>query len=145
VISRDHCLVPPVQVLIVDDQQPFRRAAAAVVAATDGFVVSGEVDSGERCLAAVADGTAADLVLMDVNMPGMDGLECTRRLLATRDDVVVVLLSTYDEEELGELARECGAAPTSRSPRSSPTAWSRRGPPPRRPSDADPLKCSPAT
>jgi len=110
----DSWVVPLVQVLIVDDQEPFRRAAAAVVAATDGFVVVGEVDSAERCLAALVDGGSpapvrADLVLMDVNMPGMDGLECTRRLLAAREDLAVVLLSTYDEDELGELARECGA------------------------------------
>jgi DNA-binding NarL/FixJ family response regulator len=96
-------------VLIVDDQEPFRVAAAAVVDATDGFVVCGAVDSGERCLEEVAQ-ARPDLVLMDVNLPGMDGIECTQRLCEQDQPPAVVLVSTYDEGELGEHARDCGAA-----------------------------------
>jgi CheY-like chemotaxis protein len=90
--------VTDVRVLVVDDQDPFRRAMAAVVEETDGFVVVGSVASGEDSLTAVAE-LAPDLVLMDVNLPGIDGIEATRALRANGDGPVVVLLSTYDAEE----------------------------------------------
>jgi len=96
-----------VRVLIVDDQEPYRRAMAAVVDATDGFVVVGSATSGEESLAVAAE-LRPDLVLMDVNLPGIDGIEATRRLSAGPDAPVVVLLSTYDEDQF-ELDG-CGAA-----------------------------------
>lgn len=98
----------PVRVLIVDDQEPFRRAAATVVGLTDPFVVVGEVDSGERCLA-LQPALRPDLVLMDVGLPGMDGIEAARLLAAGPRPPVVVLVSTHDEEEFGEATRSCGA------------------------------------
>ena len=73
-----------VRVLIVDDQEPFRRAMAAVVEETDGFVVVGSATTGEESLAAAAE-LRPDLVLMDVNLPGIDGIEATRRLVAEPD------------------------------------------------------------
>ena len=90
--------VTDVRVLVVDDQEPFRRAMAAVVEETDGFVVVGSVACGEDSLTAAAE-LAPDLVLMDVNLPGIDGIEGTRRLRSNGDGPVVVLLSTYDEDE----------------------------------------------
>jgi CheY-like chemotaxis protein len=90
--------VTDVRVLVVDDQEPFRRAMAAVVEETDGFVIVGAVASGEESLVAVAE-LAPDLVLMDVNLPGIDGIEATRRLREGGTGPVVVLLSTYDEDE----------------------------------------------
>ncbi|MGY1616798.1 response regulator transcription factor [Geodermatophilus sp. SYSU D00691] len=98
-----------VRVLIVDDQEPFRRAAAAVVELTDPFVVVGAAESGEDCLAAVP-GLRPDLVLMDVGLPGMDGMQTARRLSALGRPPVVVLVSTRDEEEFGDEVRACGAA-----------------------------------
>jgi DNA-binding NarL/FixJ family response regulator len=98
-----------VRVLIVDDQEPFRLAARAVVEATDGFEVAGESASGEAGVEAARD-LDPDLVLMDVNLPGIDGLEATRQILDGSDAVVVLLLSTYEEEEYGPRAAECGAA-----------------------------------
>jgi CheY-like chemotaxis protein len=99
-----------VRVLVVDDPEPFRVAMAAVVEATDGFAVVGAVASGEDSVVAARD-LAPDLVLMDVNLPGIDGVEATRRIRAEpRADgtPVVVLLSTYDEDEFD--ADGCGAA-----------------------------------
>ncbi|HJR98763.1 MAG TPA: response regulator transcription factor [Actinomycetota bacterium] len=99
-----------VRVLIVDDQAPFRSAARMVVEATDGFDVVGEAESGEASVSMAAD-LAPDLVLMDVNLPGIDGLEATRQILAgAGGPVVVLLLSTYEEEEYAPRAAECGAA-----------------------------------
>ena len=98
----------PVRVLIVDDQEPFRRAAAAVVELTDPFVVVGAAESGEDCLAA-APALRPDLVLMDVGLPGMDGMQAARRLSVLPMPPVVVLVSTHDEEEFGDEVRACGA------------------------------------
>ena len=98
-----------VRVLIVDDQEPFRLAARMVVDVTDGFEVVGEAETGEDGVAMAAD-LAPDLVLMDVNLPGIDGLEATRRILASEDPPIVLLLSTYEEEEYAPRAAECGAA-----------------------------------
>jgi DNA-binding NarL/FixJ family response regulator len=99
--------VTEVRVLIVDDQEPFRRAMAAVVAETDGFVVVGSAASGEEALA-LAAALRPGLVLMDVHLPGIDGIEATRQLTGSPGGPVVVLLSTYDQDEF-DLAG-CGAA-----------------------------------
>ena len=98
-----------VRVLIVDDQAPFRMAARMVVEATDGFDVVGEAETGEESVTMAADLTP-DLVLMDVNLPGTNGLDATRQILAASEAVVVLLLSTYEEEEYAPKAAECGAS-----------------------------------
>jgi DNA-binding NarL/FixJ family response regulator len=99
-----------VRVLIVDDQEPFRKAAREVVDMTEGFDVVGEAATGEESVDLVAE-LSPDLVLMDFNLPGIDGLEATRRILqAQPGNVVVLLLSTYETSELGDRARIAGAA-----------------------------------
>jgi DNA-binding NarL/FixJ family response regulator len=99
-----------VRVLIVDDQEPFRMAARMVVDATDGFEVVGESETGEDSVEQ-ARSLQPDLVLMDVNLPGINGLDATREILSDRGDaVVVLLLSTYEEDEYAPRAAECGAA-----------------------------------
>ena len=98
-----------VNVLVVDDQAPFRRAMAAVVDATDGFTVVGEAASGEESLSAYAD-LQPDLVLMDVNLPGIDGVEASRRLRALPTPPVVLLLSTYDADSAEGFVAKSGAA-----------------------------------
>jgi DNA-binding NarL/FixJ family response regulator len=98
-----------VRVLIVDDQEPFRLAARAVVEMTDGFEVVGEAETGERSVE-LARELEPDLVLMDVNLPGINGLDATREILGDSKSVVILLLSTYEEEEYGPRAAECGAS-----------------------------------
>ncbi len=98
-----------VRVLIVDDQAPFREAARAVVEATDGFQVVGEAPTGEASVDAARE-LRPDLVLMDVNLPGINGLEATRRILNESSPVVVLLLSTYEEDEYAPKAAESGAS-----------------------------------
>jgi DNA-binding NarL/FixJ family response regulator len=99
-----------VRVLIVDDQEPFRMAARMVVEATEGFEVVGEAETGEDSVR-MAEELSPDLVLMDVNLPGINGLDATRQILAEHADrVVVLLLSTYEEEEYAPRAAEVGAA-----------------------------------
>lgn len=98
-----------VRVLIVDDQEPFRMAARMVVEATEGFDVVGEAETGEDSVA-MAGELVPDLVLMDVNLPGINGLDATRQILTGAGAVVVLLLSTYEEDEYAPRAAECGAA-----------------------------------
>jgi len=98
-----------VRVVVVDDQLPFRRAMAAVVSATDGFELVGEAASGEDALT-VSAAVAPDLVLMDVHLPGIDGVEATRRLRSRAAPPVVLLLSTHDADAGEALMAESGAA-----------------------------------
>ena len=98
-----------VRVLIVDDQEPFRAVAREVVEAAGDFEVVGEAASGEESVD-LANQLHPDLVLMDVNLPGMDGTEATRRILANAGRTRVLLLSTYEEDEYVDRARECGAS-----------------------------------
>jgi len=98
-----------IRVLIVDDQLPFRRAAEAVVESTETFVVVGTVASGEEALTAV-ESLRPDLVLMDVNLPGISGVEASRRVRATHPEIVVVLLSSYDEAEFLDMTPDCGSS-----------------------------------
>ena len=97
-----------VSVLIVDDQLPFRAVARTVVGLSAGFDVAGEAASGEEAVAFSAE-HAPDLVLMDINLPGINGIEATRRILAAHPKTAVILLSTYSEADLPADARECGA------------------------------------
>lgn len=85
-----------VQVLIVDDQEAFRSAARLVVELTDGFTVAGEAGTGEEGVAMAAE-IAPDLVLMDMNLPGIDGLEATRQIISSMPEARIVGLSTYEE------------------------------------------------
>jgi DNA-binding NarL/FixJ family response regulator len=98
-----------VRVLIVDDQEPFRAVARMVVELTDGFEVVGEAVTGEDSVVS-ARVLKPDLVLMDVNLPGINGLEATKQILAEPTPPVVLMLSTYEPEEYAPRAAGAGAA-----------------------------------
>jgi DNA-binding NarL/FixJ family response regulator len=99
----------PTSILIVDDQPPFRAVARTVVRVAFGFDEIAEAESGEEAVElALAD--PPSMVLMDINLGGIDGLETTRRIVAALPGTVVVLLSTYDVDSLPADAATCGAA-----------------------------------
>ena len=97
-----------VRVLVVDDVAAYLRAMVAVVAETPGFEVVGEASSGEDALVFAAQ-SLPDLVLMDVHLPGIDGVEATRRLLLGTRPPTVLLLSTYDDDAGQHFVAESGA------------------------------------
>ncbi|WP_053206322.1 response regulator [Jiangella muralis] len=105
-----HAEAPPtvVDVLVVDDQETYLSVARYVVGATPGFRVAGEASSGEDAVRLAASLRPA-LVLMDINLPGISGIEATRRLLAAVPDAVVLLMSTYPASDLPQDARVSGA------------------------------------
>jgi len=88
-----------VSVLTVDDQPFFRAAAREVIETTAGFESVGEAASGEEALRLV-DECEPRLVLVDVRMPGMDGVETARRIKAEHPEVLVVLISIEERANL---------------------------------------------
>src|SRR5436190_22897073 len=80
-----------VAVLIVDDQLLFRAVARTVIGMTSGFAVTTKAASGKEAIEQV-DAHPPDLVLMDINLPGINGIEATRRIRSAHPDTAVILL-----------------------------------------------------
>ena len=102
-------MTEPHAVLVVDDQAPFRLAAKAVLRRMDGFELVGEAVSGSEAIELV-DRLRPALVLMDINMPEMNGIEAARRITAAHPGVVIFLCSTYDTSDLPSGAAASGAS-----------------------------------
>jgi len=107
--TTDNSAPTDVGVLIVDDQAPFRAVARTVVQLAAGFAVVGEAASGEEAVE-LAAALRPKVVLMDINLPGINGIEATRRIVAEDPDTVVIMLSTYRADDLPADAGDCGAA-----------------------------------
>jgi DNA-binding NarL/FixJ family response regulator len=99
----------PVTVLVVDDQALVRAGFRALVDSDPGLEVVGEAADGEDALAVAAE-TRPDVVLMDIRMPKMDGIEATRRLCAGASRPAVLVLTTFDLDEYVYDALRAGAS-----------------------------------
>jgi DNA-binding NarL/FixJ family response regulator len=99
----------PIRVLVVDDQELVRSGFCVILESVDGIAVVGEAATGEAAVSASA-AHRPDVVLMDIRMPGMDGLEATR--LITRGPLApkVVMLTTFDLDEYVYQALRAGAS-----------------------------------
>lgn len=89
---------PRTRVMLVDDHALIRTGNALVIEATDDLEVAGEAGSGEEAVAHAAS-LRPDVVLMDVRMPGMGGIEATRRITTTHPATRVIVLTTFDLDE----------------------------------------------
>ena len=96
------------RVLVADDQAPFRRAARDVLEVARDFEIVGEVTSGEEAVEAAAS-LRPDLVVMDLKMEGIGGIEATRQILAARPETLVVLVSSYRPEDVPRAVADSGA------------------------------------
>jgi DNA-binding NarL/FixJ family response regulator len=97
----------PIKVLIVDDQQMVREGLRRMLELDETINVVGEAKSGDECLT-LADKTAPDIILMDVRMPGMSGIEATRQLKDKNFPASVIILTVYEDKYLSQAA-EAGA------------------------------------
>ena len=98
-----------IKILLADDQELVRYGLRLVLEAEPGFEVVGE--AGDGALAALAaERLQPDVVLMDVRMPGTDGLEGTRRITASRPGTRVLVLTTYDLDDYAFSALSAGAS-----------------------------------
>ena len=98
----------PIRVLIVDDHQLFREGLAALLSTAGETDVVGEAGTGAEAIAQT-ERTAPDVVLMDIQMPDMNGIEATRRVLADRPDIGVVMLTMLEDDDSLFAAMAAGA------------------------------------
>jgi DNA-binding NarL/FixJ family response regulator len=98
-----------IKVVVVDDQEMVRAGFAALLGAQDGIEVAGQAADGAAALAVCAE-TDPDVVLMDVRMPVLDGVEATTRLLRTPTRARVVVLTTFDVDDYVYAALRAGAS-----------------------------------
>ena len=114
-----HAGEAPIRVLTVDDQRVVREGLALLLSLLPGVEVAGTAADGEEALALAAE-LRPDVVLMDLRMPGIGGVEATRRLRAAHPSVSVIVLTTYADDRsvvgalqagaVGYLTKDAGAA-----------------------------------
>lgn len=97
-----------IRVLIADDHSLFRQGLAVLLASLPGLEVVSEAANGHEALAATLE-TLPDVVLMDIQMPGGNGLEATRRILAKAPSVGILMLTMFDDDESVFMAMRAGA------------------------------------
>jgi len=110
--------VKKIRLMLVDDQSLFREALRTLLALQPDFEIAAEAENGERAVA-LAKAQRPDVILMDLRMPVMDGVEATRRVLAAAPGSRVVVLTTFEEDEeifeamragaVGYLLKACSA------------------------------------
>lgn len=98
-----------IRVLVVDDHDLVRTGITRMLSDIDGLQVVGQAESGEEALKAARD-LRPDVVLMDVKMPGIGGLEATRKMLRSHPDVKVVVVTVCEEDPFPTRLLQAGAA-----------------------------------
>jgi len=94
--------------LVADDSEPFRAGLGALVASLDGMVVVGNATDGDEAIALALD-LQPDVVLMDLNMPGRNGIEATRAIVSAAPHIAVLILTMHEDDESVFAAVQAGA------------------------------------
>ncbi|MFP4489523.1 MAG: response regulator, partial [Bacteroidales bacterium] len=97
-----------IKIVLADDHQLFRNGLKILLDAFDNFEISGEAGNGEEVLQLIS-GSPCHIILMDIDMPVMDGIEATRRVTEINPDIKIIALSMYGEEEYYHRMVEAGA------------------------------------
>lgn len=97
-----------IRVLVVDDHPTFRRGLTALFDSVEDVELVGEASDGEKALALTAE-LLPDVVVMDLNMPGLNGVEATRRIVAAHPTIAVLVLTMLDEDDSVFAAMRAGA------------------------------------
>ncbi len=97
-----------IKIVLADDHQLFRNGLRILLDAFDDFEVAGEACNGEEVLKIIAN-CKCHIVLMDINMPVLDGIEATRKVLEINPDIKIIALSMYGEEDYYHRMVEAGA------------------------------------
>ena len=98
----------PIAVLIADDHPLFRRGLAALLESVPDMELAGEAASGEEAVE-LARSAHPNVVVMDIGMPGLGGIEATRRIVETTDDVRVLVMTMHEEDDAVVAALQAGA------------------------------------
>lgn len=98
-----------IRILIVDDQELVRMGLRLMLDAEDDFEVVGEATTGDDAITQV-DALSPDVILMDVRMPGLDGITATKRIVEIRPDARIIVLTTFDLDEYAFSALRSGAS-----------------------------------
>ena len=101
-------MIEPIRILLVDDHTPFRAGLAALLSTSEEFVIVGEVEEGARVVSAIEQ-LQPDVVLMDLNMPGMSGIDATRATASSAPHIGVLVLTMFDDDDSVFAALQAGA------------------------------------
>ena len=104
----------PIRVLIVDDHAPFRAGLRALLTSVPDMEVAGEAENGEDAIRE-ADKLQPDVILMDIQMPGMNGIEATRLIYQSGPHIGVIVLTMFEDDDsvfAAMRAGTCSKGPT---------------------------------
>jgi DNA-binding NarL/FixJ family response regulator len=107
-IREEPASAPALALLVADDSEPFRAGLGALVASLDGMVVVGNATDGDEAIALALD-LQPDVVLMDLNMPGRNGIEATRAIVSAAPHIAVLILTMHEDDESVFAAVQAGA------------------------------------
>ena len=98
----------PLRILVADDSAPFRAGLAALLGSVDGITLAGEATDGEEAISRALD-LHPDVVLMDLHMPGRNGIEATRAIVSAAPHIAVLVLTMHEDDESVFAAVQAGA------------------------------------
>lgn len=98
-----------ITVLLVDDHQMFRNSLRTIIEDQDDITVIGEAGNGEEAVR-LSQKNSPDIILMDVNMPRMDGIEATKKITSNMPNICIIGISLHDSREIKQHMRNAGAS-----------------------------------